>query len=400
MDLLSARKLRRGLIALAIALPALFTASTVARIVQDYRSTLEQAESDMRNIATTLHEHAMRTFSEADTYLRMAIAEIEQRGFEAAPKYEAKLHEILLAKQTDSPLAASVGVLSPDGWILASAFRYPMRPVDARDRDYFIYLSAHNDRERYISRSVQSRLSGKWVIPVARRVNRPDGSLKMIVNFGIDREYFDRFYRNLQLGRSSRLLLVRRDGWVIMETPLTTGVIDRNLASTAPFLAANQPFVSAYETSHSSLDGSARVVGYASLAESPVIAVASMSRDQYYSPGSYAVGNSPALLPCPCFCSWACCVSCGCAWPISKRPGMVWRRVMSTWMPRVCASRSWSTASTALSGRPHCRISDSPTSVAMPGRSLATTRNSGSTTRISGPTGCARIQTAEGPIRR
>ena len=155
MDLLSARKLRRGLIALAIALPALFTASTVARIVQDYRSTLEQAESDMRNIATTLHEHAMRTFSEADTHLRMAIAEIEQHGFEAAPNYEAELHEILLAKQTDSPLAASVGVLSPDGWILASAFRYPMRPVDARDRDYFIYLSSHNQRERYISRSVQ-----------------------------------------------------------------------------------------------------------------------------------------------------------------------------------------------------------------------------------------------------
>lgn len=284
MDLLSARKLRRGLIALAIALPALFTASTVARIVQDYRSTLEQAESDMRNIATTLHEHAMRTFSEADTHLRMAIAEIEQHGFEAAPNYEAELHEILLAKQTDSPLAASVGVLSPDGWILASAFRYPMRPVDARDRDYFIYLSSHNQRERYISRSVQSRLSGKWVIPVARRVNRPDGSLKMIVNFGIDREYFDGFYRNLQLGSSRRLLLVRRDGWVIMETPLTTGIIDRNLASTAPFLAPNRPLVSAYETSQSSLDGAARVVGYASLAESPVVAVASMSRDQVLQP--------------------------------------------------------------------------------------------------------------------
>lgn len=238
----------------------------------------------MRNIATTLHEHAMRTFSEADTHLRMAIADIEQRGFEATPEHEAELHEILLAQEADSPLAASVGVLSPDGWILASAFRYPMRPVDARDRDYFTYLSSHNDRERYISRSVQSRLSGKWVIPVARRVNRPDGSLNMIVNFGIDREYFDRFYRNLQLGDSSRLLLVRRDGWVIMATPLTAGVIDRNLAHTAPFLAANRPLAGAYETPRSSLDGTARVVGYASLAESPVVAVASMARDQVLQP--------------------------------------------------------------------------------------------------------------------
>ncbi|WP_311964631.1 hypothetical protein, partial [Acinetobacter baumannii] len=52
----------------------------------------------------------------------------------------------------------------------------------------------------------------------------------------------------------------------------------------APFLAANRPFAGAYETPRSSLDGTARVVGYASLAESPVVAVASMARDQVLQP--------------------------------------------------------------------------------------------------------------------
>lgn len=284
MVLLSALKLRRGLIALAIVLPALLAGSAAAWIVQDYRSTLQQAESDMRNIATTLYEHAMRTFGEADIHLRMAIAEIEQRGLDAEPIYEAQLHEILLARQTDSPLAASLGVLSPDGWILASAFRYPMPPVDARDRDYFAYLSTRDERTLYISRAVQSRLSGRWVIPVARRVNRLDGSLKMIVNFGVGVDYFDHFYRNLQLGSSSRLLLVRRDGWVLMETPMTKGVVGRNLASTAPFLQAERPPMGAYETSSSSIDGTARVVGYAGVAQSRVIAVASMARDEVLQP--------------------------------------------------------------------------------------------------------------------
>lgn len=69
----------------------------------------------------------------------------------------------------------------------------------------------------YLSRSVRSRSSGKWVVPVARRIDNPDGSLKMIVNFGVDMGYFDHFYRSLHLGESSRLVLVRRDGWVIME---------------------------------------------------------------------------------------------------------------------------------------------------------------------------------------
>ncbi|WP_312511595.1 EAL domain-containing protein [Massilia sp.] len=284
MDSTSARKLRHGLIALAIALPALLAVAAAARIVQDHHSTVEQAESDMRNIATTLYEHAMRTFGEADTHLRMAVAEIERAGFDARPEYQARLHEILRAKQTDSPLAASLGVLSPDGWILASAFRYPMLPVDARDRDYFVHLSAHDEGALYISRSVQSHLSGRWVIPVARKVNRLDGTLKMIVNFGVGVAYFDRFYRNLQLGQSGRLLLVKRDGWVLMETQLTTGVIGRNLAGTAPFLMAERPPRGSYETSRSAIDGTARVVGYASSPQSSVIAVASMSRGEVLQP--------------------------------------------------------------------------------------------------------------------
>lgn len=80
MALRSGRNLRRGLIALAIALPALYAVSAGVAIVQDYRSTIKQAESDMRNIAATLHEHAMRSFGAADTRLRVAIAGIEQRG--------------------------------------------------------------------------------------------------------------------------------------------------------------------------------------------------------------------------------------------------------------------------------------------------------------------------------
>ena len=55
----SIRNLRRGLIVLATTLPALYAVSAGMTIVQDYRSTIEQAESDMRNIAATLHEHAM-----------------------------------------------------------------------------------------------------------------------------------------------------------------------------------------------------------------------------------------------------------------------------------------------------------------------------------------------------
>ncbi|MBW8897876.1 MAG: hypothetical protein JF619_07135, partial [Massilia sp.] len=235
MALRSVRKLRRGLLALGIALPILFIMSAGIAILQDYRATMAQAESDMRSVAVALDEHAMRTFGEADTLVRIAIGEIGRRALAPTAADERALHDILVAATRDSPLANGAAVLSPDGWIRASAAGYPIEPLDSRDREYYTYLLSYRPKGVLVSRPVASRPSGKWSIPVARRVDNPDGSLKMIVTLGVNMAYFDRFYRGLQLGNSIRLVLVRRDGWVVMETPLLVDVQDRNLADTRTF---------------------------------------------------------------------------------------------------------------------------------------------------------------------
>jgi diguanylate cyclase (GGDEF)-like protein/PAS domain S-box-containing protein len=270
--------------ALAIALPALFVVSAGIAIMQDYRATIKQAESDMRSVAVALDEHAMRTFGEADTLVRIAIAGIGRRGLAPTVADERGLHDILAAVTHDSPLISGAAVLSPDGWMRASAAVYPMTPVDSRDREYYTYLRAHRERGILVSRPVASRPSGTWGIPVARRVDNPDGSMKMIVSVGVDMAYFDRFYRGLQLGYSIRLMLVRRDGWVIMETPLHPDVRHPNLAHTRTFQMLASAPIGVYQTESSALDGSARVVGYASLAQSPLVAVGSVARAEVLQP--------------------------------------------------------------------------------------------------------------------
>jgi diguanylate cyclase (GGDEF)-like protein len=284
MALHSVRNIRRGLVALAMALPILYVLFAGVAILQDRRSTLEQAASDMRNIAATLSEHAMRTFGEADTHLRTAIAEIERRKLTLSPADERSIHEILVAAMAGAPQAASLNVIGPDGWMRASDAAYPLRPIDSRDREYYAYLSTHPEREMHIARSIRSRSSGKWSIPIARRIDKPDGSLKMIVNLGVDMGYFDRFYRTLELGDSSRMLLIRRDGWVIMETPLVVDVMDRNVSDTSVFRLLKQAPSGGYEVEHSMVDGKPRLIGYSSLASSPFIAAVSVSRDEVLEP--------------------------------------------------------------------------------------------------------------------
>jgi diguanylate cyclase (GGDEF)-like protein/PAS domain S-box-containing protein len=263
--------------ALSIALPALFVISAGIAVVQDYRATMQQAESDMRSIAVGLEEHAMRTFGEADTLVRIAIAEIGRRGLAPTAADEHALHDILATATRESPLATGAVVVSPDGWVRASAAVYPMTPVDSRGREYVTALRAQHGNGILVSRPLAAQPAEMRGIPVARRVDNPDGSLKMIVGIGVDTAYFDRFYRDLELGYGVRLMLMRRDGWVIMETPMRAGAGDHNLANTRTFqwLASSPNGV---------VDTEDSVVGFASLARSPVAAVATVPRAEVLQP--------------------------------------------------------------------------------------------------------------------
>ena len=43
--------------------------------------------------------------------------------------------------------------------------------------------------------------------------------MKMLVEIGINLDYFGKFYESLQVGRGGRLWLLRQDGAVLMENP-------------------------------------------------------------------------------------------------------------------------------------------------------------------------------------
>jgi diguanylate cyclase (GGDEF)-like protein len=279
----SIRKLRRGLLALAITLPALYVLLAGIAIVQDYRSTIAQAESDVRNISATLSEHAMRTIGEADTRLRDAIAEVERRGLSLSAN-EREIHEILSTQIERMPQAGTISVTDAQGWMRASALAYPLTPIDSRDQLDYRYVSTHSDPELYVSRPIKDRTTDKWTIPLTRRVNNPDGSLKMIFSFGLDMAYFDRFYRSLSLGADGRLLLVRPDGWVIMESPLTEQVMNLNVTDSMLFRRVRVNPTGAYQVDRSMVDNIPRIFGYAGSSQSPIIAAASMSRENVLKP--------------------------------------------------------------------------------------------------------------------
>lgn len=277
-------RMRRGLIAIAIIFPGLYLLFAIVSVLQNYRTTMDRAESDVRNISATLNEHAMRSIGEADTRLQGAIADIERRGLSIPGPEDIEIHGILKWHARQLPQAITLYAIDAKGIIRAAGTSYPMQPLDISARSYYQHHVSHADPDLLISNPVKSRANGKWAITLTRRISQPDGSLKMIVGLAIDLDYFNSFYRTLRMGEQSRLLLVRQDGWVLMETPLTEQVMDMNMANTRLFEQLRQAPAGAFRTDRGALDGMARIVGYASSTQYPLIATASMTQDYVLTP--------------------------------------------------------------------------------------------------------------------
>ncbi|MGZ8289842.1 MAG: bifunctional diguanylate cyclase/phosphodiesterase [Telluria sp.] len=273
------RNMRRALVALAIFFPVFYAVFAGISIRQDYQNALARAESDVRNISSSLNEHATRTIGEVDSRLQGAIAEIERRGLDPAGPDAIELQDVLKWHVQDLSQAVTMFVVDAGGSVRASSLKYPTPPVDVRDRDYYRYHLSVANPDLFISRPVKSRLSGRWGVVASRRISHPDGSLKLIVLLGMNLDYFNNFYRSLKIGNGGLLALVRNDGWVLMETPLTDNIMDKNLANSMLLEQASQSAAGVYHIERGALTGAARVVGYSASKAYPVIALASMSRE-------------------------------------------------------------------------------------------------------------------------
>jgi diguanylate cyclase (GGDEF)-like protein len=278
------RKLRRALLGLALVIPAVYIVFALGFIALDYRATLSRTESDVGNISATLAEHAMRTIGEADSRLQAAITAIERAGLSLAGPDESAVHAILHRYGERLPQVFALHAVDADGRVRASGIGFPLKPIDARDREFYRYHLAHADTDLHISRPVRNREDGRWAIPLSRRVNNPDGSMKMIIIFGIDLSYFDRFYRTLRVGEHGVLTLARQDGWLLMVSPLDTHALATSFAD-APLLAhARRAAAGTYQVERSALDNTALIVGFTNATQYPIVAAVSMSRDYVLGP--------------------------------------------------------------------------------------------------------------------
>lgn len=241
---------------------------------RQYDQALADAETRAVNTAAALGHHASRAFETIDTYLRAVVSLVGSRTESMSMEaLHAALHEQFVRSHLNN-----IMIIDREGRALVEADAFPARPLNVSDRPYFQALREQSGSGLLVGNPIVGRLTGKLLLPVARRIDNPDGSFAGVVQAMLDPDTFRSVYATIDNGPGATLNLWRSDGTLLVRSPMMPEVIGRNFGAAANFRAHvpirdGRPFWSPGMT-----DGVVRVIAYGFLDGYSLYVSAAISR--------------------------------------------------------------------------------------------------------------------------
>ncbi|WP_244831316.1 hybrid sensor histidine kinase/response regulator [Caballeronia sp. TF1N1] len=268
--------------AFIVAVCVLLIGTDVWRSIAARRVQLEEMTTATANLARAMAQHANDTFKEADTTLIGMVERVEQEGTE--PAALERLHRSLVTRVEQLPQLNGLFIYDKNGaWLVNSRPALSQRFNNA-DREYFEYHRTHTGRGPHIGLPVKSRSSGKWIVPISRRIDAPDGSFAGVALATIDVAFFSRFYDSLDLGQGGAAALVSNDGAMIVRRPFEDRFVGKSMVDTTLFRMHRADSRSGSFITSSSQDGVTRLNSYRELEDYPLFVAAALSRDEIIAP--------------------------------------------------------------------------------------------------------------------
>jgi diguanylate cyclase (GGDEF)-like protein len=274
-------KLRRPVIGRSIVFLAGFCALLLAihgwSLWAARQGQLEESAASTSNMARALAAQAETSFKIADAILAETVERVEHDGTKGAAG--DRLHERFLHIAGHSAEVHGLFVYGADGEWEVTALPNAVRANNA-DRDYFRYHQTHADRRSHVGRPVRSRSTGVMVIPVSRRIDRPDGSFGGVALVTLDLGFFGRFYDRFDIGREGTIVLALDDGTLIYRRPFKESMVGTDISKGPVFgmMRRTGPVGSAMLKSN--IDGIVRLYSFHHLEGYPLVVASAQAKDE------------------------------------------------------------------------------------------------------------------------
>ena len=130
---------------------------------------VQEASREAMNLANAFEAQVRNLIARADDDMQLLKLAYEAEG------PSSKIVRQLLTQTVKDPTRFQLGVINEQGVFVVSADTRT-RNMNYADRQYFSSQRAATQDQLFIGKTIVSRASGKPVIPLSRRITKPDGS--------------------------------------------------------------------------------------------------------------------------------------------------------------------------------------------------------------------------------
>jgi diguanylate cyclase (GGDEF)-like protein len=230
----------------------------------DYGVAVQRIVDRNESLAQTFEEYALRTLQGADYLTRQMVVSL---------KYDRPkdlIQRALEAGIIENTVYLSLSVQDEHGNVLATTRGDVAAGFNYSDRWYFQEARRSTSDKIIISPPIRSRLTGLEMIPIARRITKPDGSFGGLTLVEVSLQAFTAGYRNLGLKGDDYIALIGLDGIARSARVGVTEQAGRDFGNSNVLAALRQSANGRFLATANS-DAVTRYVSYRTLIEYPFV---------------------------------------------------------------------------------------------------------------------------------
>lgn len=251
----------------------------------EYQNANQQALVSVENIARLLEAHVIETVHKSDLLLSEIQRNVHPDDMRLATGMNGyrkqQLHALLKSQFESVPEVAVIHVANASGYYIYSSID-PVPEINIADREYFIHQRNVDAAGLVISPPLVSRTTGKWTMMLSRRLNFEDGSFAGIALVILNMEYFQEFYRTLDLGANGLVALYDKDLHLAARFPPSAKDMG-NIVNLYARTYIEKGINHANYQAKSPLDGIERLHSFRQVGNLPLIVVAGIAKANYLS---------------------------------------------------------------------------------------------------------------------
>jgi diguanylate cyclase (GGDEF)-like protein len=211
----------------------------------------------------------------------------------------AQMTAFLIRLKDRLPMTEGLRVADAAGDVLYSSGDRFQAGISIADRDYFSTLRDDPAATLAIGKAVTSRITGRWVVPFARRLTGPDGRFEGVVVAPVTTDWFVERFSRLDVGPHGAVAL-RGDASRAFEQlaryPPTAGFVGQTTVSAKLHaLFAASPEAGTYEAD-SGPDKVHRTHSYQRVSGYPLVAIVGLAREDWLNDWAHEVLKMASLV--------------------------------------------------------------------------------------------------------